>query len=95
MKRPLLDLMCCLALDAQAGEQAPSTGNRVNSDAKDFGSSVAKATKDVGKQIGMGTKKTINNIKTKAKDDVKQDTPGDGSAKHRNEKLDTAMSGRQ
>ena len=50
MKRPLIDLMCCLALDAYAGEQAPSTGNRLNSDAKGFGSSVAKATKDVGKQ---------------------------------------------
>lgn len=95
MKTLLLVLMCCLALGAYADEPAPSTGDRLKSDAKGFGSSVAKATKDMGKQIGTGTEKTVKSIKTKVKTDVKQGTPGDGSAKRQNEKMDTAREGRK
>ncbi len=95
MKTLLLVLMCCLAFGAYAEEQAPSTGDRVKSDAKGFARGVAKATKDVGKQIGTGTKKTVKSIKTKVKADVKQGTPGDGSAKRQNEKMDTAKAGRK
>ncbi len=95
MKTLLLVLMSCLALDAYADEQAASTGDRVKSDAKGFARGVAKATKDVGKQIGTGTRKTVKNIKTKVKTDVQQGTPGDGSARRRNEKIDTANPGRK
>lgn len=95
MKTQLLVLMCCLALGAYAEEQTPSTGDRVKSDAKGLGKGVAKATKDVGKQIGTGTRKTVKSIKTKVKTDVKQGTPGDGSAKRQNEKRDTAKAGRK
>jgi hypothetical protein len=87
--------MSCLAFGAYADEQAPSTGDRVKSDAKGFAGSVAKATKNVGKQIGSGTKKAVKSIKTKVKTDVKQGTPGDGSAKRQNEKMDTAKTGRK
>jgi hypothetical protein len=96
MKTLLLFLMCCLAFAAYADEQAPSTGDRLKSDAKGFAASVVKATKDVGKQIGTGTKKAVTGIKTEAKrTDVKQGTRGDSSAKHRNEKMDTAKAGRK
>jgi hypothetical protein len=95
MKTLLLVLMCCLAFVAYAGEQTPSTGDRVKSDAKDFARGVAKAAKEVGKQIGTGTKKAVKSIKTKVKTDVKQGTPGDGSAKRQNEKMDTAKAGRK
>jgi len=95
MKTPLLVFMCCLAFGAYADEQAPSTGDRVKSDAKGFAGSVAKAAKDVGKQIGTGTKKAVKSIKTKLKTDVKQGTRGDGSAKRRNEKMDTAKAARK
>jgi len=87
--------MSCLAFVAYADEKAPSTGDRVKSDAKGFASSVAKATKDVGKQIGTGTKKAVKSIKTKVKNDVKQGTHGDGSAKRQNDKMDTAKAGRK
>jgi len=95
MKTPLLVLMCCLAFGAYADEQAPSTGDRVKSDAKGFAGSVAKATKDVGKQIGTGTKKAVKSIKTKLKTDVNQGTRGEGSAKRRNKKMDTAKAARK
>jgi len=95
MKTLLLVLMCCLAFVAYAEEQTPSTGDRVKSDAKGFAGSVAKAAKDVGKQIGTGTKKAVKSIKTKVKTDVNQGSPGNGSAKRQNEKMDTAKSGRQ
>ncbi len=96
MKTLLLVLMCCLAFAAYADEQAPSTSDRLKSDAKGFAGSVAKATKDVGKQIGTGTKKAVASIKTEAKKtDVKQGARGDGSAKHPNEKMDTAKAGRK
>jgi hypothetical protein len=95
MKTQLLVLMCCLAFAAYADEQAPSAGERIKSDAKGFGGSVAKATKDVGKQIGAGTKKAVTSIKTMGKTDVKQGTRGDGSAKRRNEKMDTEKAGRK
>ena len=95
MKTLLLVFMCCLAFAAYADEQAPSTGERMKSDAKGFASSVAKATKDVGKDIGTGTKKTVTSIKTKVKTDVKQGTSRDGSAKRQNEKMNTAKAGRK
>ncbi len=95
MKTLLLVLVSCLALGAHADEKAPSTGDRVKSDVKGFGTGVANATKNLGKQIGTGTKKTVNSIKTKVKADFKQGTPGDGSAKRRNEKMDTAKAGRK
>ncbi|HEV8647336.1 MAG TPA: hypothetical protein VGR01_17390 [Burkholderiales bacterium] len=95
MKTLLLVLVSCLALGVYADEQAPSTGDRVKSDAKGFGTSVAKATKDVGKQIGTGTKRAVRSIKAKVKTDVKRGTPGDGSAKRQNEKMDTAKAGRK
>lgn len=95
MKLPLIVLMGCLSFGAYADEHAPSTGERVKSDAKGFGNSVGKATKNVGKQIGTGTKKTVRSIKTKVKADVRQGTPGDGSSKRQNEKMDTAKKGRK
>ena len=95
MKALLLVFICCLAFVAYAEEQAPSTADRVKSDVKGAARGVAKAAKDVGKQIGTGTKKTVNSIKTKVKADFKQGTPGDGSAKRRNEKMDTAKAGRK
>jgi hypothetical protein len=95
MKTPLLVLIFCLAFGAYAEEQTSSIGDRVKSDAKGFASSVAKATKDVGTQIGTGTKKAATSIQTKVKTDVKQGTPGDGSAKRQNEKMDTAKAGRK
>jgi hypothetical protein len=95
MKTLLLVLICCLAFRAYADEQAPSTGDRVKSDAKGFAGSVAKATKDVGKQIGTGTKKAVKSIKTKVKTDVNQSSPGHGIAKRRNENMDTAKAARK
>jgi len=95
MKTLLLVLICCLAFSAYAGEQAPSTGERLKSDAKGIAGSVAKATKDVAKQIGTGTKKAVKSINSKVKTDVNQGTSGDGSAKRRNEKMDTAKSARK
>lgn len=87
--------MFCLAFGAYADEQAPSTRDRVKSDAKGFARGVAKATKDVGKQIGTGTKKAVKSIKTKVKTDIKQGAPGDGSVRRQNEKMDTAKAGRK
>ena len=95
MKTPVLAFMCCLALGTNADDQAPSTGERVKSDAKGLGSSVVKATKSVGKQIGTGTKKAVTSIKTKVKTDVKQGAPGDGGSRRQNEKMDTAKPGRK
>lgn len=95
MKLLLLVLLCCLALAAQADEQPPSIGERLKSDAKGLGSGVAKAGKTVGKQVGTGTRKTVEGIKAKVKADVKQGTPGDGSARRRNESMDTAKKGRK
>ncbi|MGQ0579584.1 MAG: hypothetical protein ACT4PQ_11850 [Betaproteobacteria bacterium] len=95
MKTLLPVLLCCVALAAHAEEKSPPAGERIKSDAKGFGSSVAKATKDVGKQIGAGTKKAVTSIKTIGKTDVKQGTRGDGSAKRRNQKMDTEKAGRK
>jgi hypothetical protein len=95
MKLLLFVLMLCLAFDACADEQAPYIGDRLKSDAKGAATGVAKAAKDVGTQIGAGTRKAVNGIKAKVKSDVKQDTLGDGSARRRNEKLDTAKQGRK
>lgn len=95
MKTPLLVLLCCLAFGAYADGQAPSTGDRVNSDAKGFAKGVAKATKDVGKQISTGTRKAVKSIKAKVKTDVKPGTPGDNNARRQNQKMDTAKAGRK
>jgi hypothetical protein len=95
MKTLLFVVMLCLAFGAAAEEQAPSTGARAKSDAKGAAKGVAKAAKDVGTQIGAGTKKTVKGIKEKVKSDVKKGTPGDGSARRRNEKMDTAKKGRK
>ncbi len=95
MKTLLLALMCCLAFGTYAEEQAPSTADRVKSDAQGAARGIGKAAKDVGKQIGTGAKKAVKSIKTKVKTDVKQGTPGDGSAKRQNEKMDTAKAGRK
>ena len=94
--RPLvLVLLLWLAYGARADEKTPTIGDRLKSDAKTAGKGVAKAAKDVGKQIGAGTGKAVKGIKAKAKSDIKQGTPGDGSARRRNEKLDTAKPGRK
>lgn len=95
MKTPLLVLLCCLAFGAYADGQAPSTGDRVKSDAKGFAKGVAKATKDVGKQISTGTGKAVKSIKTKVKTDVKPGTPGNNSTRRQNQKMDTAKAGRK
>ena len=95
MKILLFVLLLCLAFGACADEPAPSTGDRLKSDAKGAAKGVAKAAKEVGTQIGTGTRKAVKGIKEKAKSDVKQGTPGDGSARRRNEKLDTAKKGRK
>lgn len=95
MKALFLVVICCLAFVAYAEEQAPSTADRVKSDARGAARGVAKAAKDVGKRIGTGTKNAVKSIKTKVKTDVNQGTPGDGSAKRQNEKMDTAKAGRK
>ena len=95
MRTLLLVLLLCLAHGARAEEKTPSVGERLKSDAKSAGKGVAKAAKDVGKQIGSGTGKAVRDIKAKAKSDLQQGTPGDGSARRRNEKLDTAKQGRK
>lgn len=95
MKTPFLVLICCLSFGAYADEKAPSTGDRVKSDAKAVAKGVAKASKDVGNQIGTGTKKAIKSIKTIGKTDVRKDTPGDGNAKRQSEKMGTAKAGRK
>jgi hypothetical protein len=95
MKSPQLILVCCFAFSAYAGEKAPSTGDRLKSDAKGFAGSVAKATKDVGRQIGTGTKKAVKSIKTKTKTDINKSSRGNGSAKRQNKKMETEKSGRQ
>lgn len=95
MRALLLVLMLCLAYGVCAEEKSRSTGDRLKSDVKGAGKGVAKAAKDVGTQIGAGTKKAIESIRAKATSDIKQGTPGDGSARRRNEKLDTAKPGRK
>ena len=95
MKTLLTVLLLCLAYGARADEKSPSIGDRLKSDVKSAGKGIAKAAKDVGKQVGAGTGKAVKGIKAKAKSDVRQGTPGDGSARRRNEKLDTAKKGRK
>ena len=95
MRTLLLVLMLCLAYGVCAEEKTRSTGDRLKSDVKGAGKGVAKAAKDVGTQIGAGTRNAVKGIKAKAKSDIKQGTPGDGSARRRNEKLDTAKQGRK
>jgi hypothetical protein len=95
MKTLFFVLMLCLAYGVCADEKKPSTGDRLKSDVKDAGKGVAKAAKDVGTQIGAGTRKAVKGIKKKAQSDIKQGTPGDGSARRHNEKLDTAKPGRK
>jgi TPP-dependent pyruvate/acetoin dehydrogenase alpha subunit len=95
MRTLLLVLLLCLAYGARGDEKKPSVGDRLKSDVKSAGKGVAKSAKDVGKQIGAGTGKAVKGIKAKAKSDIKQGTPGDGSARRRNETLDTAKKGRK
>lgn len=95
MRTLLFVLMLGLAYGVCAEEKTRSTGDRLKSDVKGAGKGVAKAAKDVGTQIGAGTSKAVKSIKAKAKSDIKQGTPGDGSARRQNEKLDTAKQGRK
>ena len=95
MRTLLFVLMLCLAYGVCAEGKTRSTGDRLKSDVKGAGKGVAKAAKDVGTQIGAGTSKAVKSIMAKAKSDIKQGTPGDGSARRQNEKMDTAKQGRK